>query len=94
MNLRKKFTGQIMVLKMFLIVLGFGMISGTVFQFTKIKEYKNEIATLNNQLETTQQKIDTLQNVEDNTDLESLEETARTKLNMVKPNEIVYIVTE
>lgn len=94
MNLRKKFSGQIMVLRMFLIVLGFGMISGTVFQFTKIKEYKNEIATLNNQLETTQQKIDTLQNVEDNTDLESLEETARTKLNMVKPNEIVYIVTE
>lgn len=94
MNLRKKFAGQIMVLKMFFIVLGFGMISGTVFQFTKIKEYKNEIATLNNQLETTQQKIDTLQNVEDNTNLESLEETARTKLNMVKPNEIVYIVTE
>ena len=94
MNLRKKFSGQIMVLRMFLIVLGFGMMSGTVFQFTKIKEYKNEIATLNNQLETTQQKIDTLQNVEDNTDLESLEETARTKLNMVKPNEIVYIVTE
>lgn len=94
MNLRKKFSGQIMVLRMFLIVLGFGMISGTVFQFTKIKEYKNEIATLNNQLETTQQKIDTLENVEDNTDLESLEETARTKLNMVKPNEIVYIVTE
>lgn len=94
MNLRKKFSGQIMVFRMFLVAIGFGMISGTVFQFTKIREYNSEIANLNNQLETTQKQIDTLQNTEDNTDLESLEEIARTKLNMVKPDEIIYIVTD
>lgn len=94
MNLRKKFSGQIMVFKMFLIVLVFGMISGTVSQFTKIKEYKKEIATLNNQIKTTDQKIEALKSADDITNTESLEEIARTKLKMVKPNEIIYIVTE
>lgn len=94
MNIRKKFSSQIMVLKMFLVVLVFGMISGTVFQFTKIKEYKKEIASLNNQIETTNQKIEALKSVDETTNIESLEEIARTKLKMVKPNEIIYIVTE
>lgn len=94
MNLRKKFAAQIVVLKMFLVVLVFGMVSGTVFQFTKIKEYKKEIASLNNQIEITNQKIETLKKVDDVTNIESLEDIARTKLKMVKPNEIIYIVTE
>ncbi len=72
----------------------FGMISGTVFQFTKTKEYKKEIATLNSQIESTQQKIDAIKNIDKTTDEKKLEEIARTKLNMVKPNETIYIVTE
>lgn len=94
MNIRKKFTGQIIVLTMFLLFLGVGMISGTVFQITKVKEYRNEIKALNNKLETTEQQINELKNAENNKDLNNLEKIARTKLNMVKPNEIVYIVTE
>lgn len=94
MNIRKKFTGQIMILTTFLLFLGVGMISGTVFQLTKGKEYKTEIISLNNQLKTTQKQIDALKGSDNNKNLDNLEKIARTKLNMVRPNEIVYIVTE
>lgn len=94
MNIRKKFLGQIMIFTMFLMFLGFSILSGTVYQSIKIKQYKNDIATLNNQLETTQKQIDELKNVESLKDKENIEKIARLKLNMVKPDEIVYIVAE
>lgn len=94
MNVRKKFFGQIMIFTMFLMFLGFSTVSGAIYQSIKIKEYKNDINTLNNQLKITQQQIDELKNIETLKDKENLEEVARLKLNMVKPDEIVYIVAE
>jgi cell division protein FtsB len=92
MNLRKNFSGQIIIFKTFVAVLIFGMISGTVFQFSKVKEYRKQITSLNNQIEITEQQIDYLKNTEsDDSDLEYI---ARNKLNMVKEDEIVYIVVE
>lgn len=94
MNVRKKFFGQIMIFTMFLMFLGFSTVSGAIYQSIKIKEYKNDINTLNNQLKITQRQIDELKNIETLKDKENLEEVARLKLNMVKPDEIVYIVAE
>lgn len=40
MNLRKKFSGQIIVISLFLGISIFSMMTGFVFEYTKAKEYK------------------------------------------------------
>jgi len=93
MNIRKKFSSQLILVKLLLLFIVFTLLSGFVNQFLKIKEYKNKIASLNTQIEETKleiQKLKDMQNSELNDNLESI---ARNRLNMVKPNEIIYIDT-
>ena len=93
MNIRKKFSSQLIMVKLLLSFIVFTLLSGFVNQFLKIKEYKNKIASLNTQIEETKleiQKLKDMQNSELNDNLESI---ARNRLNMVKPNEIIYIDT-
>lgn len=89
MNIRKRFSGQFIIINMFLMFLSFGMITGIIFQISKIKEYKNEIAMLENQLKNTKLEISDLESKVDPED--DLEKTVRQRLNMVKPDEIIYI---
>ena len=93
MNIRKKFSSQIIMVKILLLFIVFTLFSGFVNQFLKIKEYKSEIAYLNTKIEETKieiEKFKDMQNSELNNNLESI---ARNRLNMVKPNEIIYIDT-
>lgn len=89
MNIRKKFSGQFIIISLFLMFLSFSMITGIIFQIIKIKEYKAEMTTLKKQLQTTKQEISKL---EDGIGpKEDLEDTVRQRLNMVRPDEIIYI---
>lgn len=93
MNIRKKFSSQLIMVNLLLSFIVFTLLSGFVNQFLKIKEYKTEIVSLNTQIEETKletQKLKDMQNSELNDNLESI---ARNRLNMVKPNEIIYIDT-
>lgn len=91
MNIRKKFSGQIIIIKMMLIFMVFTLISSFGVQIKKIKEYKNEIASLNDQIQNTKVQISDLKKTENSSMNGDLESIARNRLNMVKPNEIVYI---
>lgn len=88
MNLRKKFFSQFLLVSMFLVFTVFSLGTGFVFQITKAKEYRLEIANLNKEIDYTKtevEKVKQLGNIED------LETAARNRLNMVKPDEIIYI---
>ena len=89
-NLRKKFSGQIIVVSLFLGISIFSMMTGFVFEYTKAKEYKKEIASLNKQLKKTEIQINSLKKDEKSYEGD-LEDIARKRLNMVKPNETVYV---
>ncbi len=91
MNLRKKFSSQLIVVNMLLLFIVFTLFSGFVNQFLKIKEYKSEIASLNTKIEETKLEIEKLKDMQNSELNESLESIARNRLNMVKPNEIIYI---
>lgn len=88
MNIRKKFSGQFMVISVFVFCICVGLITGFVFQITKLKEYKGEIASLNEQINSTKEEIKNLKKVDNAQDLETI---ARERLNMVKPDETIYI---
>lgn len=93
MNLRKKFSSQIIMVKILLLFIVFTLLSGFVNQFLKIKEYKSEIASLNTKIEETKLEIEKLKDMQNSELNENLESIARNRLNMVKPNEIIYIDT-
>ena len=67
------------------------LISNFVFQVKKLNEYKAEISSLNKQISSTKKQIEELKKIENGNTSEDLETIARNRLNMVKPNEIVYI---
>ena len=79
MNIRKKFSAQFMLVTVFILFIVYTLISNFVFQVKKLNEYKAEISSLNKQISSTKKQI------------KDLETIARNRLNMVKPNEIVYI---
>ena len=84
----KRFMGQYMILGLFVFFLVFSIITGFIFQFRKIKEYKSEIAQINSQIESTKEEINKLKkNLADN----DLESSARNQLGMIKSNEIIYV---
>ena len=87
MNIRKKFSAQFMLVTVFILFIVYTLISNFVFQVKKLNEYKAEISSLNKQISSTKKQIEELNG---NTS-EDLETIARNRLNMVKPNEIVYI---
>ncbi|MCR8746043.1 FtsB family cell division protein [Romboutsia lituseburensis] len=88
MNIRKKFFSQAAVLGMFLVFVVCSLGTGVLFQVTKVKEYKKEIASINKQIEHTKAEIAKLEKEESSHDLEI---SARNRLNMVKPGEIIYV---
>ncbi|WP_296646215.1 FtsB family cell division protein [Romboutsia sp. 13368] len=91
MNIRKKFSAQFILVSLFIIFVIYTVISGFVFQITKLNEYKSEISSLNEQISTTKKEIEKLKKIENGNTEEDLETIARNRLNMVKPNEIIYI---
>ena len=84
MNIRKKFSAQFMLVTVFILFVVYTLISNFVFQVKKLNEYKAEISSLKKQIEE-------LKKIENGNTSEDLETIARNRLNMVKPNEIVYI---
>lgn len=88
MNIRKKFSGQFIVMSVFVLFICVSLITGFIFQLTKLKEYKDEIASLNKQISETKKEITNLKKVDKTQDLETI---ARERLNMVKPDETIYI---
>ena len=90
MNIRKKFSAQFMLVTVFILFIVYTLISNFVFQVKKLNEYKAEISSLNKQISSTKKQIEELKKIDGNTS-EDLETIARNRLNMVKPNEIVYI---
>ncbi len=88
MNIRKKFSAQIMIVMIFLGTICFSIFTGFIFQITKLKEYESEIVSLNNQISETKSEIKRLKEENDSRDLEQI---ARERLNMVRPNETIYI---
>ena len=91
MNIRKRFLGQIIIIKMMLIFMVFTLISSFGVQIKKVTEYKNEIASLNDKIQNTKAQISDLKKTENSSMNGDLESIARNRLNMVKSNEIVYI---
>ena len=90
MKIQKRFLGQFIWLCMFLVFIVFSMIGGFLFQITKYKDYSSEISGLNKEIEEADKEIEELKAIESNQNENDLEEIARIRLNMVKPNEIVY----
>ena len=88
MNIRKKFSSQIMIVSMFLVFMVFGLVTGVLFQVTKVDQYETEIANLNKEIKDTKAEIKKLEKVGSSQDLET---SARNRLNMLKPGEIVYV---
>ena len=93
MNIRKKFSSQLIMVNLLLSFIVFILLSGFVNQLLKIKEYRTEIASLNTHIEETKIEIQKLKDVQNSELNENLESIARNRLNMVKPNEIIYIDT-
>lgn len=89
MKLKKKFKYQFIVLFMFVFYILYTLTTNLTFQISKIIEYKKEINYLNQSIKSTEKEIKEIKsNQKENYDLEKL---ARERLNMVKPDEIVYI---
>ena len=91
MNVRKKFSAQFILVSVFILFVIYTIIRGFIFQITKLNEYKSEISSLNEQISNTKKEIEKLKKVENGNTGEDLETMARNRLNMVKPNEIIYI---
>lgn len=91
MNIRKKFSVQFVLVRLFILFIIYTLITSFVFQIKKLNEYKHEISKLNKQIVSTKQEIDKLKKLKDVSLDNDLENIARERLNMVKPNEIVYI---
>ncbi len=91
MNIRKKFSAQFILIIAFVFFIVYTLITNFVFQVKKLNEYKAEISSLNKQISRTKKEIEDLKKIENGNKSEDLETIARNRLNMVKPNEIVYI---
>ena len=91
MNIRKKFSAQFMLVSLFILFIIYTLISGFIFQIKKFNEYKSEISLLNKEISATKKEIEMLNSIENGYTKEDLESIARNRLNMVKPDEIIYI---
>ena len=91
MNIRKKFSAQFILVRVFILFIVYTLITSFVFQSKKLNEYKSEISSLNKQIVKTKQEIEELKKIRYGNLDDDLENLARSRLNMVKPNEIIYI---
>ena len=92
MNKRKKFIGQYIVIGIFLFLMGLSLIGGFTTQIIKAYKYKNQIVSLKEEIKNTDKEIKELKESKKKLDNdEYIEDIARNKLKMVKPNEIIYV---
>lgn len=92
MNKRKKFIAQYIVVGMFICAVGISLIGGFIDQIIKTNKYNNEIVQLNQQIKDIDNEIEELkiEKTKLNQD-EYIQDIARNRLKMIKPNEIIYI---
>ena len=91
MNLRKKFSGQYMLICMFAFFIIFSLIIGVIVQLQKIRDYKEQITTLKYELDDTEKQLKSVKNSKAYKNDTELEDLARNQLGMVKQNEIIYL---
>ena len=91
MNLRKKFSGQYMLICMFAFCIIFSLIIGVIVQLQNIRDYKEQITTLKYELDDTEKQLKSVKNSKAYKNDAELEDLARNQLGMVKQNEIIYL---
>ncbi len=91
MNLIKKFSAQFIIVSIFILFIFYTLITNFVFQVTKIKEYNQEIEHLSATIKDVKDGIKEIKKEDEVKVKDDLESTARKRLNMVKPGEIIYI---
>lgn len=91
MNLRKKFSGQYMLICMFAFFIIFSLIIGVIVQLQNIRDYKEQITTLKYELDDTEKQLKSVKNSKAYKNDSELEDLARNQLGMVKQNEIIYL---
>lgn len=91
MNLRKKFSGQYILICMFAFFIIFTLIVGVMVQLQNIRDYKEEITTLKYELDTTEKQLKNVKNSKAYKNDAELEDLARNQLGMVKEYEIIYL---
>ena len=91
MNLRKKFSGQYMLICMFAFFIIFSLIIGVIVQLQNIRDYKEQITTLKYELDDTEKQLKSVKNSKADKNDAELEDLARNQLGMVKQNEIIYL---
>ena len=80
-----------MLVSLFILFIIYTLISGFIFQIKQFNEYKSDISLLNKEISATKNEIEMLKSIENGNTKEDLESIARNRLNMVKPDEIIYI---
>ena len=91
MNLRKKYSGQYMLICMFAFFIIFSLIIGVIVQLQNIRDYKEQITTLKYELDDTEKQLKSVKNSKAYKNDAELEDLARNQLGMVKQNEIIYL---
>ena len=91
MNLRKKFSGQYMLICMFAFIIIFSLTIGVIVQLQNIRDYKEQITTLKYELDDTEKQLKSVKNSKAYKNDAELEDLARNQLGMVKQNEIIYL---
>ena len=92
MSKRKNFTGQYTIIYIFVVLTILSMGYGVVDQVIKVREYKKEISELKTQIQKADEDIKELERNKKHINKdEYIEKIAREKLNMVKPDEIIYV---
>lgn len=91
MNLRKKFSGQYMLICMFAFFIIFSLTIGVIVQLQNIRDYKEQITTLKYELDDTEKQLKSVKNSKAYRNDAELEDLARNQLGMVKQNEIIYL---
>ena len=103
MNLRKKFSGQYMLICMFAFFIIFSLIIGVIVQLQNIRDYKEQITTLKYELDDTEKQLKSVKNSKAYKNNNSIIpfplsffirifiDLARNQLGMVKQNEIIYL---
>lgn len=91
MNLRKKFSGQYVLLCMFTFFIIFTLVIGAIVQLQNIRDYKEKKMTLEYELNTTEKQLKDIKSNKSYKNDAELEDLARNQLGMVKENEIIYL---
>ena len=90
-ELKKKFSGQYMLICMFAFFIIFSLIIGVIVQLQNIRDYKEQITTLKYELDDTEKQLKSVKNSKAYKNDAELEDLARNQLGMVKQNEIIYL---